>query len=212
MSLRETYKQLTRERLIDAALEIFDEIGFSNATIEQIANRAGTNRTTFYLHFKSKVDLASIVILRAEPDIQEVMLALNALVNPTWRDVRLWLNQWVALTRKQKVAFDVGSQLMTSADPDASASYLERGRRFASLLTNHLDRFEGKARKAAVTRYALLMMMTHQTVCNKEFRSCQFDDDEHLDLLADMLWTGLSMGIEARKAPARAKPPAPVKA
>ncbi len=44
----------TRERLIDAALDLFLERGFEATTVDDIAERAGVGRTTFFRHFKSK--------------------------------------------------------------------------------------------------------------------------------------------------------------
>lgn len=47
----------TRARLIKAAYEIFAEVGFQAATIEQVCDRAGFTRGAFYSNFESKVDL-----------------------------------------------------------------------------------------------------------------------------------------------------------
>lgn len=57
-SLREQQKELTRERLIKAAVEVFDEKGYQSSTIEDITNRANVSRTTFYLHFNTKSEVA----------------------------------------------------------------------------------------------------------------------------------------------------------
>lgn len=43
-----------RERLIEAAFELFDERGFEQTTVEDIAERAGVGRTTFFRSFRSK--------------------------------------------------------------------------------------------------------------------------------------------------------------
>ena len=44
----------TRERLIEAAFALFDERGFEETTVEDVAERAGVGRTTFFRAFKSK--------------------------------------------------------------------------------------------------------------------------------------------------------------
>jgi len=44
----------TRERLFQAALGEFRASGFENASIGQIALRAGTSRASFYFHYPSK--------------------------------------------------------------------------------------------------------------------------------------------------------------
>jgi AcrR family transcriptional regulator len=43
-----------RERLIDAAFTLFGERGFEGTTVDEIAERAGVGRTTFFRHFGSK--------------------------------------------------------------------------------------------------------------------------------------------------------------
>jgi AcrR family transcriptional regulator len=43
-----------RERLEDAALDLFAENGFEETTVAQIADRAGMNRATFFRHFADK--------------------------------------------------------------------------------------------------------------------------------------------------------------
>jgi AcrR family transcriptional regulator len=43
-----------RERLEDAALDLFVENGFEETTVAQIADRAGMNRATFFRHFADK--------------------------------------------------------------------------------------------------------------------------------------------------------------
>jgi len=43
-----------RERLTDAALELFVANGYEETTVAQIAERAGLNRATFFRHFADK--------------------------------------------------------------------------------------------------------------------------------------------------------------
>lgn len=43
-----------RDRLVRAAFDLFAESGFERTTVEQIAARAGTGRTTFFRHFPTK--------------------------------------------------------------------------------------------------------------------------------------------------------------
>jgi AcrR family transcriptional regulator len=50
-------KKLTRTRVIDAALELFDQRDFASTTMEDIALAANLNRGTIYLHFESKAEI-----------------------------------------------------------------------------------------------------------------------------------------------------------
>jgi AcrR family transcriptional regulator len=50
-------RQATRDRVLDAASEVFAERGFHGATVEDICERAGFTRGAFYSNFASKDDL-----------------------------------------------------------------------------------------------------------------------------------------------------------
>ena len=56
-SLREAQKQLTRDMIVERALELFTEKGYAATTIDDIAAAAGTTRATFYAYYPSRVDL-----------------------------------------------------------------------------------------------------------------------------------------------------------
>ncbi|GAA2409700.1 ScbR family autoregulator-binding transcription factor [Streptomyces glaucosporus] len=52
----------TREAILHAAAEVFDECGYSGASISKIMNRAGVTQGGMYFHFKSKRALAQAVM------------------------------------------------------------------------------------------------------------------------------------------------------
>jgi AcrR family transcriptional regulator len=47
-------KPSARARLADAAFALFNERGYEQATVDDIAERAGVGRTTFFRHYRSK--------------------------------------------------------------------------------------------------------------------------------------------------------------
>jgi AcrR family transcriptional regulator len=50
-------KPSARERLADAAFALFDECGYEQTTVDDITERAGLGRTTFFRHYRSKDDV-----------------------------------------------------------------------------------------------------------------------------------------------------------
>jgi AcrR family transcriptional regulator len=60
-----------RERLTAAALELFDDRGYEQTTVEDIAARAGVGRTTFFRAFGSKEDAVF-------PHHEQVLAAVHA--------------------------------------------------------------------------------------------------------------------------------------
>ncbi|MBU8905960.1 TetR/AcrR family transcriptional regulator [Desertibacillus haloalkaliphilus] len=55
-------KKSKRERIVEAALDEFLELGFDRATIQAIAKRAGVGKGTTYEYFSSKEELFSEVV------------------------------------------------------------------------------------------------------------------------------------------------------
>jgi AcrR family transcriptional regulator len=50
-------KPTTRDRLAQAAFDLFNERGYEQTTIDDIAERAGLGRATFFRHYRSKEDV-----------------------------------------------------------------------------------------------------------------------------------------------------------
>lgn len=46
-----------RDRMVDAAFDLFEEQGFDHTTIDDLTERAGVGRTTFFRHFRTKEDV-----------------------------------------------------------------------------------------------------------------------------------------------------------
>ena len=57
-------REATVERLLDAALETFAELGFAAASVEDVCRRGGFTRGAFYSSFRSKEELFAALITR----------------------------------------------------------------------------------------------------------------------------------------------------
>lgn len=53
----------TRERLLNAALDVFAERGYRSATIQEIVDRAGTNIAAINYHFRDKANFYAEVVV-----------------------------------------------------------------------------------------------------------------------------------------------------
>jgi AcrR family transcriptional regulator len=73
----------TRERLVEAAKEVFEKDGFLEARISDIATRAGQSHGSFYYYFNSKEEifreLAAAIDERLFAPMDEVIMAHSAL-------------------------------------------------------------------------------------------------------------------------------------
>jgi len=62
--------------IIRAALEIFNEKGFTNTTMQAVRHRSGASYGSVYHHFQSKELLATAVYMEGLKDYQEGMIAM----------------------------------------------------------------------------------------------------------------------------------------
>ncbi|MCD6206098.1 MAG: TetR/AcrR family transcriptional regulator, partial [Candidatus Marinimicrobia bacterium] len=66
-----------RQRIIEAALKVFAEVGVSNGKIATIAKKAGIGKGTVYEYFSSKEDVFAAVF---KVFFQKMMAGYNALI------------------------------------------------------------------------------------------------------------------------------------
>ncbi|MCI9216276.1 TetR/AcrR family transcriptional regulator [Lachnospiraceae bacterium 42-17] len=55
--MRGPYKKKTKEKIMNAAWELFQEHGYEDTTISEIIEKSGTSRSAFYHHFHGKEEL-----------------------------------------------------------------------------------------------------------------------------------------------------------
>jgi len=83
--------ELTRRDVLDAAREIFTVRGFADASMEEIAERAGVTRGPLYHYFDDKQDLFRAVYAEVERYLAEkVLLGIRSRVGPgasAWEQV-----------------------------------------------------------------------------------------------------------------------------
>jgi AcrR family transcriptional regulator len=79
----------TRQRMLEAALQVFAEQGFGRSTVEQVCERAGYTRGAFYSNFASLDDLfLAMWEQRSTELIDGLKQALNGMDTSKVKDVR----------------------------------------------------------------------------------------------------------------------------
>jgi AcrR family transcriptional regulator len=68
----------TRIPILESATEVFMEVGFSGARVEEIARRARANKAMIYYHFKSKLGLYKAVLFRLFEGVLDEIKRLKA--------------------------------------------------------------------------------------------------------------------------------------
>lgn len=55
-------KEARRQRLLDAALQLFAELGFHDTSVDEVVAQARTSKSAFYEHFESKEDCFRVLL------------------------------------------------------------------------------------------------------------------------------------------------------
>jgi AcrR family transcriptional regulator len=110
-----------------AVRELLAEGTFHQASVEQVAERAGVSRATVYLHFRSRVDLVDAMCdtFDANPALIELRDAVEL------DDADAALAETIALAMRFWASEDaILSELYGAAALDPAARELDEGRRF----------------------------------------------------------------------------------
>lgn len=101
--------QRTQQRICDAALEVFGEVGYHQCSIDRIAKAAGCSRVSFYQYFSGKEDVfrqLGGVVLR---QISEITDDLGPITPDAagWGELRTWVTRYDEIHRRHTPVFTV---------------------------------------------------------------------------------------------------------
>jgi AcrR family transcriptional regulator len=121
----------TRERLVEAAKEIFEEHGFLEARISDIAERAGQAHGSFYYYFDSKEEVfrevAAAIDERLFAPLEDVIKAQSKL--PPQQRVREAMRRHFESYRKEARMMGL-IEHVSRYDPEVNAMRLARHKRY----------------------------------------------------------------------------------
>ncbi|QAY69375.1 TetR/AcrR family transcriptional regulator [Xylanimonas protaetiae] len=143
-------RERTRERLLDAAVQVFARVGFGAASVEAIAEAAGFTRGAFYSNFESKEHL---FLALTDRQFREQVVALEAAVASVGADVvhdrhvdRSAIRTVLALVTEGKAPgarwhlVGVEFELLAMRDPAVAAAWRDQQRTMRTELAEALTR------------------------------------------------------------------------
>ena len=148
LSIREEQKRVTYERLLNAAKELFETAGADEVTIDQIAKRAGTNRTTFYLHFEDKSHIAFKIRTRyQELDINHISRFLLNKKGVTRNDISRWIKTRANTFHKLRTVIEIGSESLNRKPELMQEFLIQTNEILATGFKKFLDQFDAEERE-----------------------------------------------------------------
>ncbi len=101
--LRGAKRRQARRALFEAAIALFREQGFDATTVDEIAQRAGYSRATFFNHFKTKDGVLRFYGEHLREQVEAELLLLGPETSPLER-VRTMLNTMLVETERHRGA------------------------------------------------------------------------------------------------------------
>jgi AcrR family transcriptional regulator len=131
----------TVERLLDAALETFAEIGFAAASVEDICSRGGFTRGAFYSSFRTKDELFGALFARETARnltrAEEQLAGIEAEADPVTAAVERCLSTFRA--DRTWVLVQTEYRLHAARHPEAAAALREHSAGLHARLTELID-------------------------------------------------------------------------
>lgn len=128
----------TREKILEAATDVFAEKGYYEALVDEIARVSKTSKGAIYFHFPSKEGLFAALMERLAErllaDVEEAIARERGAVAKVQVALEAVLEQ---LVRRRRIAKILLVQSLHS--PAFTQKRLELFERFAQLIENHLD-------------------------------------------------------------------------
>jgi len=134
----------TRARLVDAAKQVFEEDGFLEARISDIAERAGLSHGSFYTYFESKEEIFREVALGVEERLSaplgDVILAPSSQATPQER-IREAIRRHLESYRKEARIMGLIEQV-SRYDDSLNAALLQRHERYRQLVAESIAQLQ----------------------------------------------------------------------
>jgi AcrR family transcriptional regulator len=158
VGLREAQRRFARQHIRDAATEVFLELGYVASTVEDIIERAGASRRTFYAHYRGKVDVLVEAGADLVPEIQQHYRELDeALEVGSWEALHDWFAAGLEWRARYGALVAVWEQAaaVEAAQRDESRRSIEA---LPDCMPRYLGRWPKARRREARLRIVLLIL------------------------------------------------------
>ncbi len=184
-SIRQQQRDATRERLAEAAVEVFAKDGFLAAKVDDIAKAAGVGRTTFYLHFPTKLDVANEIGVSIFDLFATHVRGLTVL-SPDEASARRWFRQYSELVRENaaKVALTTQANVI---DAHLGQDLWDIHEELGEELLTGLDLASSRERTELAGRFHLLMLVMERLTYFTEIQGVRQIRPAHTAVIDDIV-------------------------
>jgi AcrR family transcriptional regulator len=178
--MREEILAYKRERILEEAVKLFYQRGFTGTTLDDIAAELGVTKPFIYTHFRSKTDLlAAICTPTIELSLDAVMNAAKGAGSPTERLYRAVVDfTQVVLSRQANIAIYFREEKNLAPDALAEINALRKkfDRVLSKLLAEGVDAGEFDIKDVSLTALAIGGMISWAYTWHRQEGRLALDD------------------------------------
>lgn len=104
--LRQAQRELTRNRIKNAARGLFYEKHYDTTTMDEIAGAAGLRRSTLYLHYRDKAEILLDIIAEYTPKAKAVLATLPG-PGPSVEALHAWVKRVAKFVAKESAPLSI---------------------------------------------------------------------------------------------------------
>lgn len=203
--------QRTQQRILDAALQVFGEVGYHRCNIDRITTIAGCSRVAFYQYFSSKED----VFRHLAAQVAHQVSAATEDLEPVTADLDGWMALCRFVTRRSEIhqryqpvyqAFDAAAE----SDEAVAGGSARTGERIVALIRSRLATTTLPSRQLEPVIHLLLecLTRTHEVAarlrsvaaaaCPQERLEAAFTDVMHRTLFGPDPAVNVHAGLRRR--------------
>ncbi|MFT4229964.1 MAG: TetR family transcriptional regulator [Microbacterium sp.] len=172
-------RERTRARLLDAAAEVFAEVGMDAVSVEAICERAGFTRGAFYSNFASKEELFLALITQlAGAKMDQVAVRVRELTPTTIEDIPAAVRHVLGHSLGGDVEPQLISEMRTQAlrDPRLGEAFLAwqavMRARIAQIIAHVRDAYGLRVRMPVDDAAELLLDVSEDTCVRAALEGC----------------------------------------
>jgi AcrR family transcriptional regulator len=130
--------EATRQSIVDAAVSLFGELGYSGTDVIDIIDRAEVTKGAFHYHFKTKQAVAEAIIEEADARTEEAYLRLKTPSSLALEDLvqASFIAAYVTEQDRQVRIGNLLRQALAQADSRDSAPYVRRRAAFVDAIAD----------------------------------------------------------------------------
>lgn len=204
-------KRIRHQQILDAAYEVFNEVGFFAATMDQIAERAELAKGTIYIYFKSKEEVyfsllanGLDILIRMLADMEERKPPSDQLLGETARTLFRFYKEHTSYFRIFMIMQPEDMQAKLS--PQLSQQINEQATTILNLLSGQVSRAVDAGSLQGVNPWHVANILwgaftgiTQLAITREQLKVRPKHIDDLLSLCFDLIRRGLSTNPPASK-------------